>query len=48
MIVTCLAYGGGLFCLGVMGAPFMAPKIIVLSIIAFALTLRARRGATMR
>ena len=47
MIVTCLAYAAaGFFCLGVMGAPFMA-LIIVLSIIAFALTLRAQ-GAAMR
>ena len=47
MIVTCLAYAAaGFFCLGVMGAPFMA-LMIVLSIIAFALTLRAQ-GAAMR
>ena len=47
MIVTCLAYAAaGFFCIGVMGAPFMA-LIIVLSIIAFALTLRAQ-GAAMR
>ncbi len=47
MIITCLAYAAaGFFCLGVVGAPFMA-LIIVLSIIAFALTLRAQ-GAAMR
>lgn len=47
MIVGCIIYAAaGFFCLNVMGAPFMA-LVIVLSIIACALTLRAQ-GAAMR